>query len=111
MIYRVVLTAQAARELEQAAEWWSGNRSPDEARKWYAGISVAIYSLGELPLRFPLADENADFPIELRELHFGISAQPTHRAIFTIVADSVVVLTIRHTAQKSLDPGDIDAKL
>lgn len=107
--YSIVFTEQAARELESAADWWAENRSVKEAGRWYTGFSAKIESLWQSPDRCPLADENAEFPYELRELHFGLGSRATHRAVFTIVSDVVVVLTIRHAAQRALRPDDIEA--
>ena len=94
--HTVVLTEQAARELETAADWWSVHRSSRQAGRWYSGFSDLITSLSHSPDRFSLAHEDPEFPYELRELHYGLGGRPTHRAIFTIMGDVVVVLTIRH---------------
>ncbi len=107
MIYRVVLTEQAARELDAAADWWSEHRDRDQAGRWYAGFSDKIWTLSQHPDRLSLADENDDFPYTIRELHYGLSSRPTHRAVFTVVADSVLVLTIRHAAQDRISPDTI----
>jgi hypothetical protein len=48
------------------------------------------------------AREHRKFSHEIRELHFGLGSHPTHRALFTIRPDIVVVLTIRHVAQADL---------
>jgi plasmid stabilization system protein ParE len=87
----------------------SGGRriAPRQAARWYAGFSAAIDSLAENPDRCPLARENDLFPYELRELHDGLGSRPTHRAVFTIRPDAVVILTIRHAAQKDLTPDDL----
>jgi len=107
MTYRVVLTARADRELEEASDWWAKNRSQDQAARWYAGFSDAITSLEKDPQRCPLAPENARFPYEIRELHYGLGSRPTHRAVFTIRPDMVLVLTIRHAAQAELTEQDL----
>jgi hypothetical protein len=39
-------------------------------------------------------------------LHFGLGSRPTHRAVFTIVNETVVVLTVRHAAQDRLQQSD-----
>lgn len=106
--YRVVITEQAARELEAAADWWAANRSMLQAAEWYQGFSERIASLRESPDRLPLADENTEFSYEIRELHYGVGARATHRAIYTIVSSFVVVLTIRHAAQGKIRPSDFD---
>ena len=89
MTYSIVFTQQAARELEDAADWWTKNRDAGQAIRWYSGFSEKIASLSEDPERFPLAEENDEFPYTIRELHYGISSRPTHRAIFTITDENV----------------------
>lgn len=109
MTYRVVFTEQASRELEEAAAWWAENRDQSEAARWYAAFSDRIFGLDHYPQSLPLADENDEFPYEIRQLNFGVSARPTHQAIYTIVEpDIVLVLTIRHSARNRLGPDDVD---
>ena len=107
MTNRVVLTSRAERELEGAADWWAAHRSPSQAARWYAEFSEALASLSRNPERCPLAPENGRFPYELRELYYGLGSRPTHRAMFTIRRDMVLVLTIRHAAQADLTEGDL----
>lgn len=107
MTYAVVVTEKAARELEASAQWWARERSVEQAQRWYAGIRAAIATLAEQPQRCPQAIEQEDFPYALRELYYGLSARPTHRAVFTIVKQTVVVLTVRHVAQDRLHPDDV----
>lgn len=107
MTYRVVFTSRAEREIEDAAKWWAKHRSRDWAARWYAGFSDAIASLAENPERFPLAPENGRLPYEIRELHYGLGSRPTHRAVFSIRPDMVLVLTIRHVAQADLSATDL----
>jgi plasmid stabilization system protein ParE len=106
--HSVVFTQQAARELEAIAEWWAEHRSIQQAGRWYEGFSAKIEALCDDPNRLPLADESPDFPYELRELHFGLGSRPTHRAVYTIVSEFVVVLTIRHVAQRPIGPEDVE---
>lgn len=107
MTYAVVVTEQAAREMEESAAWWARERSVEQAERWYAGIRAAISTLAERPERWPQAAEDGDFPYPVRELHYGVGSHPTHRAVFTIVRETVVVLTVRHGAQDRLRPGDV----
>jgi|LakMenE18May11ns_1017448.scaffolds.fasta_scaffold9495909_2 plasmid stabilization system protein ParE len=106
MTYAVAVSEQAARELEDFAAWWARERSVEQSERWYAGIRRAIASLAEQPDRYPKALEDGDFPYPLRELHFGLGSRPTHRAVFTIVNETVVVLTVRHAAQDRLQQSD-----
>jgi len=107
MTFTVVVTEQAAREKEDAAEWWARERFVEQAERWYAGIRHAITTLAEQPERCPRTAEDGDFSYELRELHYGLGPRPTHRAVFTIVKETVVVLAVRHGAQDRLRAGGI----
>jgi hypothetical protein len=57
--------------------------------------------------RCGLARENDSFPFEIRELHYGVKGRPTHRAIFSIRPEMILVLAIRHAAQADLSPDDV----
>ena len=107
MTYRVVFTERADRELDAASDWWAEHHSAEQAAQWYVGFSEAIDSLSDNPERFPIAQEDDRFPYEVRELHYGLSSRPTHRAVFTIQSDYVLVLTIRHHAQRDLTADDL----
>jgi plasmid stabilization system protein ParE len=107
MKYQVIFTEPAATTIEENAVWWARERSADQASRWYDGIRAAILSLDEFPQRCPLAPENDRFPYELRDLYFGLGSRPTHRIIFTIVTHHVVVLAVRHGAQRDLRHGDL----
>lgn len=107
MVYRVIITRRAERDLQSAARWWATERSADQAKRWLAGIEKKLQALTKSPMRFPLAAENGQFPFELRELHYGIGKQPTHRAVFTVADELVLVLAVRHGAQDWLQSEDI----
>lgn len=108
MRYTVVTTERAAREIEEAAAWWARERSVEQAEQWYLGIRAAIANLATSPERWAIAAERQRFPYEIRELHFGLGSRPTHRVLFTIVKETVLVLTVRHAAQDRIRPKDID---
>ena len=107
MTYRVVFTQRASDEFDAAADWWAEHRSAQQAARWYAGFSDAIASLCDLPERCSLARENGRFPYEIRELHYGLGSRPTHRAVFTVRPDVVLVLAICHVSQKDLTEDDL----
>ena len=107
MTYEVFVTDKAAHQLLQAARWWAEHRSVEQAKRWYDGFVGAIDSLREIPERCALARENDDFPVTIRELHYGLADKPTHRAIFVIWPDCVVVYSIRHLAQRDITADDL----
>jgi plasmid stabilization system protein ParE len=104
MRYIVVTTERAAREIEDATAWWARERSVEQAERWYQGIRAAIAGLATSPERWAIAAERERFPYELRELHFGLGSKPTHRVLFTIVGNTVLVVTVRHAAQNRFRP-------
>jgi plasmid stabilization system protein ParE len=106
MSHDVEMTDRAFAEMEAAYQWWAENRSAWQADRWYNACAEAVNSLANRPDRFPLARENDRFPIEIRESHFGIGRRRTHRVVFTIRPDKVLVLNIRHLAQRDLTPDD-----
>jgi plasmid stabilization system protein ParE len=107
MTYAVVTTERAAGEIEEAAAWWARERSVEQADRWYQGIRAAIAGLAASPEALPVAAEQGQFPYEIRELHYGLGSSPTHRVIFTIVRETVLVLTVRHAAQRPLTREDL----
>ena len=44
---------------------------------------------------------------EFHDETYGLGSRPTHRAVFAIRPDMVLVLTIRHAAQADLAEGDL----
>lgn len=107
MKYPVFVHPRVEEFLDSNAKWWTENRSVEQAERWYDGIVAAIRSLSKNPERFPLAQENDEFPYEVRALPFGLSTRPTHRVLYTIRPDRVYVFCIRHVAQKPLSPEDL----
>lgn len=107
MNYHVTILPRAKRQLLDQALWWSEHRSAEQAYRWLLGFEKALASLAERPERCGTARESAAFDIALRELHFGLRNKPTHRAVFEIRGQEVVVHSVRHLAQRDLGPGDI----
>lgn len=106
MKYSVVITHPAEIQLANNAQWWEENRSVDQAIRWYEVFLASIQSLEQHPERCPLARENDRFDVEIRELHYGLGTRPTHRAVFKIEVDRVLILAVRHGAQQDLTTDD-----
>ncbi|REK07508.1 MAG: type II toxin-antitoxin system RelE/ParE family toxin [Planctomycetota bacterium] len=107
MRHRLVLTRRAEADLNQAYTWWSDNRSPEQAYRWYEGFLQALRLAAQGPDRHPLAAESFLFPYEIRQLNYGLGKTPTHRAVFVVRAGAVLVLRIRHLAQEALGEEDV----
>lgn len=107
MLLDVLVTDRAQTELDKSHDWWARNRSPAQADRWYTGFVQAMLALEENPERCPLAPEDELFPIQLRQLNYGLGSNPTHRALFTIRPRAVVILRVRHLAQRSLSGDDL----
>lgn len=84
--------------------WWAKHRSLDQATAWLEGIEQALASLGENPERYALAAESSAFPFPLRQLNFGLGSQPTHRVLFEVRTDRVIVDAVRHVLQQPVTP-------
>jgi plasmid stabilization system protein ParE len=107
MSFRVVVTDRAAQELFDFAQWWSDHHSREQAERWHAGLITALASLAENPDRHAVSRENGRFSFVIRQLNYSVTGRSTHRAVFTVQADAVIVLTIRHLAQSDLRPRDL----
>ncbi len=55
------------------------------------------------PERHPLAPEAARYGTKLRQIHYGLSRKKTHRAIFEVRENEVLVHAIRHLAQDDFE--------
>jgi len=106
MTYKVIITLRAEQEAQANRDWWAANRSAEQAARWYEEFISAVLSLEHEPNRFTLAPESGRFPHEVRQLNFGISRRPTHRILYVIRTDDVVILRVRHLAQDELSITD-----
>jgi hypothetical protein len=99
MRYAVDISPTAKRQLLAAEEWYS-SRDLNLGEQWLNGIAKAIDSLAVNPERFGLAHENDVLPVGLREMLFGVGRRKTHRVLFVIRENRVVIHQIRHVAQR-----------
>lgn len=99
---RIIITGPARRDIEAAYDWWKEHRSVEQANRWYVGIHAAVQSLRSNPERCSLATEHDLLAQGIRQLLFGLGRRATHRVVFTIDGDTVVVLRVRHASQDVL---------
>jgi plasmid stabilization system protein ParE len=107
MAHTLVISSRAQQDMQEAARWWADNRSAVQANRWLAELDRQLQAIGQSPERNSPSPEDGQVPYPLREIHFGLGRRPTHRAVFTVVGDLVIVLAVRHLAQDSLKPGDL----
>ena len=100
MNYRVIISATAMAEIQEAFEWLA-NQSPLAADRWRAALLQAVDSLEALPDRYPLAPEAAHLGMEIRQLLHG-RRRGIYRILFTIQDNRVLVLRVRHGARRFL---------
>jgi plasmid stabilization system protein ParE len=105
---RVDVLPRAKLQLYDAAIWWADHRSLEEAARWLEHLESAIRSLATDAERYPLAHESPNFDFPLHQMNFGFSRHPTHRVLFSVAGDRVVVYAVRHLAQKDLTPENLE---
>jgi len=99
MVFRVELSERAQRDISAIYDWLRSEQAGDAGERWFGALRTAIASLSEVPSRCPLAPENRDASVEVRQLLYG--RQPhTYRILFAIERDVVQVLHIRHARRR-----------
>ena len=107
-MFQVDITDRAQADMRSNALWWKENQSYEQADQWLSGVALAIESLQEMPLRCPIAAEAKRLGIPIRCLFYGVSSRYTHRVLFTIVGEKVIVLRILSTNQNQIsDAADL----
>jgi plasmid stabilization system protein ParE len=95
MAYRVRATPKAKRDLDGILQWLLEREAGAHGLRWFRGLRDAVASLAQMPRRCRLAPEDEVFPYEVRQLLYG-NRPHLYRILFTIEADTVVILHIRH---------------
>ena len=95
------------RDILATYEWWKQNRSTEQADRWYKGIFDAARSLRINPQRCASATESDLLAQGVRQLLYGLGRNPTHRLVFAIEDESVIILRVRHTSQDALASDDL----
>lgn len=107
MAHRVRISPRAKTELYNAALWWAENRDVRQASRWLKGFETTLALLKEDPEQHSLANEDDRFAITLHQVLYGIGQRKTHRAVFEVRGEVVLVHAIRHLAQRDLSPDDL----
>ena len=102
MTYRVIIQPGAERDIQEAARRiLDQSRSTRTALRWVRGIRAKMATLRTNPQRCPVDPDSEVYGEEVRVLLYG-KRRGVPRVLFTIRGDAVYVLTVRHSAQRSL---------
>lgn len=107
MNFRVTILRRAKQDLRGIATWIS-ERSRRGAESWLTAFEKLVDRLSETAHTFPVAEENDEFSIELRQAFFKTRRGRVYRAVFTIVGNEARILRIRGPGQGSLTDDDVD---
>ena len=105
MSHEIEYTAHAQEELEEVYRWIK-TRAPLSAIRWREDVIAKVESLAENPERHRLAPESSRFPVEIRQLLFR-KRRSQFRILFTVSAEHVVILSVRHHSRRPLEGGDL----
>lgn len=102
MNYRVILQPRAERDILASAEWIRiESKSSTIAMRWVRGLRSKISSLSSEPQRCPVDPDSDAYGEEVRVLLHG-KRNRKYRILFVLRGDVVHVLTVRHSARRSL---------
>lgn len=100
--YRVRITDVAEDDIRRNYHWWAEHRSAEQAANWLFGIRQAMLSLDTMPERHGRADEHELMQADIRQVGYGIGARPTHRILYEVHDEEVVIYRVRSARQDRL---------
>ena len=100
MSYQIVITTEAYSDADEIIDWIN-QYAPDKSMFCFFDFLDAAGSLQNFPNRCSLARESTDEK-ELRQLLFG-----KYRLVFSVEANSVFVLHVKHQKQRQLKPDEL----
>jgi plasmid stabilization system protein ParE len=102
MTYQVVIQPRAEGDIRTAALWILGRSgSRATALRWARNLRAKIATLKTSPHRCPVDPDSEVYGEEVRALLYG-KRSGVYRALFAIRGDTGHVLTVRHSAQRTL---------
>ena len=102
----VFLTKTAKRQMNAAADWYA-EQNPSVADTWFNGLLARVNSLDDNPLQYALARKSEFLPVELRQMLYGSGKRTTHRILFVIREQTIVIYQIRHVAMRDVTADDL----
>ena len=102
----VFLTKTAKQQMNAAADWYA-EQNPSVAATWFNGLLARVNSVDDNPLQYALARESEFLPVELRQMLYGSGKRTTHRILFVIREQTIVIYQIRHVGMRDVTADDL----
>ncbi len=103
MEFRVDVTPRAQQDLDRIYDWLVTS-APIAGPRWFERFENSLSSLSTFPERYPIEPKLTSRRQTVRKLVFG-TARHKYRVYFTIRAEAVMVLHIRHGSRRA--PGRV----
>ncbi len=101
MTYRLVYTERAKRDLEQAVQYIA-RKSPEAAQLWFEGFTTSLAKLKVTPLACGQAPESKKVEPDIRQYIYRTKSRRLNRALFTVVDQTVYILSIHRPGRQLL---------
>ena len=99
MEFRVDVTPRAQQDLDRIYDWVVSS-APIAGQRWFERFENSILRLSNFPKRCPVETKLSSRRQTIRKLVFG-TTRHKYRVYFTIRAEVVMVLHIRHGSRKT----------
>lgn len=107
MTYQVNVTGPAKDDIWRNYRWWGENRSQEQAVRWFLGIDEFVPTLANTADQHPLATEPVLKERGIRQAPFGLGRRPSHRIIYGVVDQVVVVYRVQAFKQDAIGVDDL----
>ena len=108
LIWAIRFTSRAKADSAAALTYFTNKEGIEIARAWKNGFDAEVAKLAQLPMRWPVAEEDKLFRESVRRLLYRRTPTgPAYRVLFALRqnlddAPTVTVIHVRHAAQKSM---------
>ena len=106
-MFSLIITGPAKRDMHTNRIWWADHHSKEQADRWYIGIQEAMHSLNSMPEQCSYATESDLRARGIRQMLYGIGRKNTHRIIFSVNGDRVVIYRVLSVRQGEMGAEDL----
>ena len=104
----VTITKPAESDVHTNYAWWAEHRSEEQAKRWLVGIYQAMFQLAEDADTYSGATEAKLRQIGIKQVGFGIGSRATHRILYRVQNDEVIVFRVRALRQDAIALENLD---